>query len=362
MSSPSISVILKTQHSIKDRLYWNFLNLLPFLVGSISIARDSIKWVAVYIGIALFFFLVIELRFVCTHCFYYIRSKGCVKCMMFSGVPKIFKDRPGFHTPFEKIIIVLGVFSVFLFPVYWLFRDPLLLGAYVISWGLFFFTVWRYGCIRCINFEFPVNRAPAEMRSDFKKKGDPFDISRNEFRVSGSNRCAVLKVKHEFKDFIYWSFVTLVLLFSAGLAIGIHSTEWMIAYIFLIFFHFYILEQRFFCTHCPYYAMSENKVRCMMNWSWPKYFRSRSYPPGKFDLAVTTLGFLVVIFFPLSWLLKEPFLLGAYLVSISIFLLTIWRYECCRCIYFGCPFNKVSAEVRKEFEGQKRFECEFGED
>jgi len=43
------------------------------------------------------------------------------------------------------------------------------------------------------------------------------------------------------------------------------------------------------------------------------------------------------------------------------FLLTIWRYECCHCIYFGCPFNRVSAEVRKELEGKERVECEFGE-
>lgn len=55
MSSSGISLPLKTEHSIKDRLYWNFLNVIPFLIGSIAIIRDSIKWVAVYIGIALFF-------------------------------------------------------------------------------------------------------------------------------------------------------------------------------------------------------------------------------------------------------------------------------------------------------------------
>ncbi|MDY0129025.1 MAG: hypothetical protein RBR63_02380 [Methanosarcina vacuolata] len=353
MSSSGITLPLKTEHSIKDRLYWNFLNVIPFLIGSIGIARDSLKWIAVYIGIALFFFLVIELRFACTHCFYYIRSKGCVKCMMLPGVPKLFKDRPGPHSRFEKIITVLGALSVFLFPVYWLISDPLLLGAYIVAWILFFLTARRYECIRCINFECPVNRVPAEIKKDFKKRGDlsdNFDLSGNVFRVSDSNRCVSLKIKHEFKDFLYWYFVTLVLLFSAGLAIGIYSTGWVLAYLFLVFFHFYVLEQRFFCTHCPYYAMSEKKVRCMMNWGWPKHFRPRPYPPGKFDLAVTSLGFMAVIIFPLPWLLKEPFLLGAYLVSISIFLLTIWRYECCRCIYFGCPFNRVSAEVKNEFE------------
>jgi hypothetical protein len=88
----------------------------------------------------------------------------------------------------------------------------------------------------------------------------------------------------------------------------------------------------------------------MMNWGWPRHFKPRPYPPGTFELAVTSLGFIIVILFPLPWLLNELFLLGAYSVSILFFLLTIWRYECSRCIYFNCPFNRVPVELRKEYE------------
>jgi hypothetical protein len=180
------------------------------------------------------------------------------------------------------------------------------------------------------------------------------DLSGEKFWVSGDDRSTFLKMKHEFKDFLYWNLVTLTLLLSAGFAIGIRSTGWLIAYIFVVFFHFNILEQRFFCTHCPYYSRGGEKFRCMMNWGWPKHFRPRPYPPGKFDLAITTMGFIIVIFFPIPWLLKEPFLLGAYSVSILIFLLTIWKYECSHCIYFGCPFNRVTPEVRRGFELSRR--------
>ncbi|WP_048131311.1 hypothetical protein [Methanosarcina sp. 1.H.T.1A.1] len=171
MSNTGIPLSLKTDHSARDRLYWNFFNMIPFLIGSIAITRDSIKWVAVYIGIALFFFLVIEFRFACTHCLYYIRSKGCVKCMMLSGVPKIFKARPGSHSSFEKAVTVLGALPMFLFPVYWLVRDPLLMGGYVVSWALFFLTARRYECIHCINFECPMNRVPDDVRKEFEKGG-----------------------------------------------------------------------------------------------------------------------------------------------------------------------------------------------
>lgn len=352
MSSPGTQFPLKTEHSARDRLYWNFLNMIPFLLGSIAIARDSLKWVAVYIGIALFFFLVIEFRFACTHCLYYIRSKGCVKCMMLSGVPKIFKARPGPHSPFEKVMTVLGALPMFFFPVYWLVRDPLLLGAYIIAWILFFLTARRYECIRCLNFECPMNRVPADMKKEFEKKDDrleKIELSGRGLLMTCSGRCTSLKMEHEFKDFLYWNFVTLTILFSAGLAIGISSTGWLLAYIFIIFFHFGILEQYFFCTHCPYFVKGEKSLRCMMNWGWPRHFKSRPDPLGRLDLAITSLGFIILILFPLPWLLKVPFLLGTYLVSILIFLLTIWRYECIRCIYFRCPFNRVPAEVRKNY-------------
>jgi hypothetical protein len=272
--------------------------------------------------------------------------------MMLPGVPKIFKARPESHSPFEKAMAVLGALTMFLFPVYWLIRDPLLLGAYIVAWALFFLTARRYACVRCINFECPMNRVPVGVKEEFKKRdGFPGNIefSKEEFRAAGSGRYASLRVKHEFKDFLYWNFVTLTILFSAGLAIGISSTGWLLAYIFIAFFHFGILEQRFFCTHCPYFVRGEKSLRCMMNWGWPRYFKPRHGPPGKFDLAITSLGFIILILFPLPWLLKVPFLLGAYLVSILIFLLTIWRYECGRCIYFGCPFNRVPVEVRKDY-------------
>jgi hypothetical protein len=274
---------------------------------------------------------------------------------MLPGLPEPLKDRPDSYLSLKKMIVVLGVLSVILFPVYWLVRDTLLLGAYVIAWALFFFTLRRYECTGCINFERSMNDVTTETRNNFQKKGcDILDLSEEEVWISGDDRCVFLNMKHEFKDFLYWNFVTLTLLLSAGFAIGIRSTGWLIAYIFVVFFHFNILEQRFFCTHCPYYSRDGEKFRCMMNWGWPKHFRPRPCPPGKFDIAITTLGFIIVIFFPIPWLLKEPFLLGAYSVSILLFLLTIWKYECSHCIYFGCPFNRVPAETKKEFEESRK--------
>lgn len=154
---------------------------------------------------------------------------------------KVFKGRAGPPSLFEKVTVALGALAILLFPLNWLIRDPLLLVAYVVAWGSFFFTVQRYECVRCINFECPVNRVPIERRKDFEKKnfGKSFEemnnlfkkicISGEECRIPGSKEYTFLKINHEFMDFLYWNFVTLTLLSSAGLAIGIHSTVWLLA-------------------------------------------------------------------------------------------------------------------------------------
>lgn len=363
MPCKDIPIFIKTKYSIKDYLYWNFLILIPFLLGSIAISRQSSKLAAAYIILAFLFFSIIQLYFPFNLGLSYPKPKNNLKPVMPCRVSKTSKKGQGRSSYFRKIILTLICLILFLFPICWLVKDLLLLVAYIISWTLFLLTLKRYGFVKCINPEYPANKVFESTRKQCEKQefsqGNKFfskdsEFQENCFLVQFPEGYTSLKTKHEFRDFLYWNFITLTLLSSAGFAIGIYSTKWLFAYIFLAFFHFYILEQRFFCTYCPYYSAEGNKVKCMMNWGWPKYFKPREDFPSKFELSITTFGFIILILFPLPWLLKEPFLLGAYLISMLVFLLTIWRYECPHCIYFSCPFNRVPIEVRKKFEGKKK--------
>lgn len=97
-----------------------------------------------------------------------------------------------------------------------------------------------------------MNRVPADMKKEFEKRDDrseKIELSGRGFLVTGSGRCASLKMEHEFKDFLYWNFVTLTILFSAGLAIGISSTGWLLAYIFTVFFFISIFWSSVFFLH-----------------------------------------------------------------------------------------------------------------
>jgi hypothetical protein len=97
--------------------------------------------------------------------------------MMLQGVAQVFKNMQGSPGLFERVTVSLGALAIFLFPVYWLIRDSLLLIAYVVAWGIFFFTIQRYECIRCINFECLMNRVPAEGRKEFENENfeKPFE-------------------------------------------------------------------------------------------------------------------------------------------------------------------------------------------
>jgi len=361
MPCKDIPIFIKTKYSIKDYLYCNFLILIPFLLGSIAIARQSSKLAVVYIILAFLSFSIIQLYFPFNSGLNHSKPKNNPEPVIPCTVSKTYKNGQGSY--FRKIILVLIALILFLSPIYWLVKDSLLLVAYTVSWMLFLLTLRRYEFVRCISVGCSVNKAPGDMKKQFKEKesdqenkffSKTLKFKENYFLVQFQGGYTFLKTKHEFKDFLYWNFITLTLLASAGFAIGIYSTQWLFAYISLAFFHFYILEQRFFCTHCPYYAVEGNKVKCMMNWGWPKYFKPRPTPPGKFELSITIFGFIILILFPLPWLFKEPFLLGAYLISMLVFLLTIWRYECLHCIYFSCPFNRVPIKARKKFEGKEK--------
>ena len=62
---------------------------------------------------------------------------------------------------------------------------------------------------------------------------------------------------------------------------------------------------------------------------------------------------MVVIAYPLYWLVRKPFYLGVYFAGLAVFLFTVKRYECIRCIYFSCPFNRVPEEQRRDYEMER---------
>lgn len=158
-----------------------------------------------------------------------------------------------------------------------------------------------------------------------------------------------LRTKHEFRDFVLFYVIGWTPVLVACLAIASTSLLWVLGYLGVML-SLGVVEIRFFCRHCPYYGQQPGKtVRCKFLWGPMKWARPRPGALSSFDKAMF-YSFLVLAFsFPIYWLVPQPKFLVIYLISMIIMLVTLARYECTRCMFFDCPFNRVSEEAKANF-------------
>ena len=156
--------------------------------------------------------------------------------------------------------------------------------------------------------------------------------------------------RHRGSDCLYWNLFLALPFISACIAIGRVSILWLIGYIALTLLILAVVIFRFFCTHCPHYVQAEKKVQCMFIWGVPKYFKDNDQPYSVTEKIVIILALIVWIAFPLYWLYRQIGLLTIYILCLSSFTLTLWKYECVRCLHFNCPANRVSEDVRKQVQ------------
>jgi len=156
-----------------------------------------------------------------------------------------------------------------------------------------------------------------------------------------------LKSQHTLADFLYWNMVVAVPLLTACIGLAVVSVTGLIAYLLLCIAMVAVIY-RFFCTHCPHYAQSSGKTRCMFFWGVPGFFKADSGPYSGFGKAVSIIAPSIIIAVPLAWLRLQPGLLVIYCLSLATLLATIRRTECSRCVHHHCPVNNaLKRDVRK---------------
>ncbi len=166
-----------------------------------------------------------------------------------------------------------------------------------------------------------------------------------------TGNCHDFKHRYTFGDFLYWNLMAAVPLLTAGAAIAAASTFWLGAYLLVVLACILALY-RFFCSHCPHYARGEKTVKCLFMWGVPKFFEPRKGPLKWHEKGLSLLAGLVLILFPLYWLLDHPGQLMVYVIAVTVVGLTLRRTECGRCIYVDCPANRVPAERQAGAPGQ----------
>jgi len=161
-----------------------------------------------------------------------------------------------------------------------------------------------------------------------------------------------VKKQHRFTDFLYWNMFVALPIMTACTAIFKESPVWMVVYIIICIFLVAVIY-RFYCTHCPHYVQGAKTTKCMFFWGMPKFFDSRPGPLSLFEKTMSFAAPVIIALIPLYWLILQPGLLAVYILSVAVLVATMRRNECSRCIYFHCPVNRVSEDikVREQFHG-----------
>jgi hypothetical protein len=157
-----------------------------------------------------------------------------------------------------------------------------------------------------------------------------------------------------------------------GMVIIGHMTNsyWiLISYVAYFMIMLGVLEIRFLCSHCPYYAEDGKVLHCLGNHGSYKFWKYRPGPLNKFEKFMMRFLIATIFFiFPLSalsygvWHIAINYsaygiipLLGLIGLLVSNFVAsvsginTLKRFYCPNCVNFSCPLNEVPKNVIDEY-------------
>ncbi|MEJ2640829.1 MAG: hypothetical protein P8010_14755 [Desulfosarcinaceae bacterium] len=150
---------LRQRYTFSDFLFYIGLLAVPVLTALLGIGSRSRWGLLLYIllaGLA----VVLVMKFYCSRCPHYTREDKLLRCIFFWNLPKPFAPRPGDLNATDKLVAWVSPAVVSAFPLYWLYREPMLLLIYIVSGSVFAAAVRRHECHRCIYFACPMNKVP----------------------------------------------------------------------------------------------------------------------------------------------------------------------------------------------------------
>lgn len=147
---------------------------------------------------------------------------------------------------------------------------------------------------------------------------------------------------------IWWPTIAYVLFFPIGLG---------------------VVETRFLCSHCPYYAQEGRVLHCLANHGLLKIWRYHPEPMNRIEKNLMILfGIFFLVFLPGSifgydiWFFLNNLnqygvatlsvIIGLAVVTLSslfAFGFVMVKFICAACVNFSCPFNRVDKKRRDAY-------------
>ncbi|MCF7832134.1 MAG: hypothetical protein K9N05_00985 [Candidatus Marinimicrobia bacterium] len=161
-------------HFNGKQLTWFLLLAFPiFGLGGYGIFTFNVWIFAAWIAMILLYFLLIEIRVMCSHCSHYAEPElTSLKCWANYGAPKLWKYRPGPMSFMEKFIFFAGLIIIFSAPAaaFGLQERFWFMGIYIFAVILGFAFLHIFLCKHCMNFACPMNAVKKKDREDFFDK------------------------------------------------------------------------------------------------------------------------------------------------------------------------------------------------
>ena len=144
--------------------------LPPFILGGAGIARINgwllIPWISVCLG----YFLLVEIRVMCSHCPHYAEpDTRTLQCWANYGAPKFWSYRPGPMSRTETVVFYSGLLPIAGYPAIFLVAGSqwLLLALFAASTAGLGALMTLTMCSHCMNFACPLNRVDKQTRDLF---------------------------------------------------------------------------------------------------------------------------------------------------------------------------------------------------
>lgn len=141
-----------------------------------------------YVVVVVITFVVLEPRFLCSHCPFYEKDGKFLRCWALRGMPKLWKYRPEPIKKYEKLLMLLlggfidlfpfigSVWGIIFFGVN--YTDYLFAGIGLVISTFLFMVVAGYfsrvllgnACKKCANFSCSMNKVPKKLVDEFLEK------------------------------------------------------------------------------------------------------------------------------------------------------------------------------------------------
>ena len=165
----SISGKTNCEFTFSQLFLFYLISLPSFIVGGIFLYNYHVNRLYIWLLIIGLFFLIIEIRVLCSHCPHYEKSSLFLNCWANYGAPKLWKYRPGPMNSIEKSILLTGFIIVWGYPLLFMYLSNswFVLLFYISLVAFFFFMLRKNNCSKCINFSCPLNNVDFNTKTEF---------------------------------------------------------------------------------------------------------------------------------------------------------------------------------------------------